>query len=51
MKGSPEKIGELCRAETLPIDYEKVLARYTMQGYRVIALSVKELPDLTYRKV
>ena len=49
VKGSPEKIGELCRPETLPIDYEEVLARYTMQGYRVIALSVRELPNLKYR--
>lgn len=51
VKGSPEKIGELCLSETLPADYEEVLARYTMQGYRVIALSAKELPHLNYRQV
>lgn len=50
VKGSPEKIGELCVPATLPLDYEEVLARYTMQGYRVIALAVKELPALNYRK-
>ena len=44
VKGSPEKICELCRPETMPLDYEDVLANYTMQGYRVIALSMKNLP-------
>ena len=51
VKGSPEKIWELCRPETLPSDYDEVLARYTMQGYRVIALSVKELVNFSYRQV
>lgn len=52
VKGSPEKIEELCLPETLPSDYNEVLARYTMRGYRVIALAVKALPaSLSYRKV
>ena len=49
VKGSPEKISELCLAETLPRDFQKVLTEYTQEGYRVIALSYKELPLMTYR--
>jgi len=51
VKGSPEKILELCRPETIPRDYLRVLSEYTQEGYRVIALSVKDLPRMTYRKV
>ena len=34
----------------MPLDFEEVLMKYTKEGYRVIALAVKELPDLTYRR-
>lgn len=50
-KGSPERISELCKPETLPLNFEQVLARYTTQGYRVIALAVKDLPQMNFRKV
>jgi cation-transporting ATPase 13A3/4/5 len=43
VKGSPEKIKELCRPETLPERFEEVLSQYTSKGYRVIALATKEL--------
>ena len=49
VKGSPEKIRELCIESTLPTNYEEVLAKYTMMGYRVIALSVKNLPSMSFR--
>lgn len=51
VKGSPEKISELCRPESIPRDFVKVLQDYTQEGYRVIALSYKNLPPTTYRKV
>ena len=52
VKGSPEKIFELCRQETIPRDFHQVLTEYTKQGYRVIALSYKDMPDnATYRKM
>ena len=51
VKGSPEKISELCIPSTLPLDFEEVLARYTTQGYRVIALAVKELPQFNFRSL
>ena len=44
VKGSPEKILELCRPETIPRDYLTILSAYTQEGYRVIAVSVKDLP-------
>ncbi|VDN19159.1 unnamed protein product [Dibothriocephalus latus] len=42
-KGSPEMIETLCRKETLPRDFHKVLLDYTREGYRVIALAWRPL--------
>ena len=50
VKGSPEMISTLCKSQTLPIDFEEVLSKYTKEGFRVIALSYKEMPGLSYRK-
>lgn len=43
VKGSPEKIRELCRPETLPSNFDEVLGIYTECGYRVLALATKPL--------
>ena len=51
VKGSPEKIFELCNRSTIPKDFQSILTQYTQEGYRVIALSYKDLPNLTYRNV
>lgn len=52
VKGSPEKISELCNRQTMPKDFQKVLSQYTQEGYRVIALAYKELPiSTTYRSL
>ena len=51
VKGSPEKISELCRKETLPEDFNAELSKYTSQGYRVIALSYRDMPRMNYRKL
>ena len=39
VKGSPEKIRELCRPETLPRNFDEILEIYTEYGYRVLALA------------
>uniref|UniRef100_A0A673TCD6 ATPase 13A3 n=1 Tax=Suricata suricatta TaxID=37032 RepID=A0A673TCD6_SURSU len=52
MKGAPEVIAGLCKPETVPIDFEKVLEEYTKQGFRVIALAHRKLESkLTWHKV
>ena len=42
-KGSPEKIRELCKPETIPSNYNRVLNSYSNQGLRVFAISFKLL--------
>uniref|UniRef100_A0A8C0XJN2 Cation-transporting ATPase n=1 Tax=Castor canadensis TaxID=51338 RepID=A0A8C0XJN2_CASCN len=52
MKGAPEVIASLCRPETVPVDFEKVLEDYTKQGFRVIAFAHRKLESkLTWHKV
>ena len=42
-KGSAEKIRELCRPETLPSNYNRIMNSYSNQGLRVFAISFKLL--------
>ncbi|XP_013403365.2 probable cation-transporting ATPase 13A3 [Lingula anatina] len=50
-KGSPEKVAHLCNVESLPCDFHYVLQRYTMKGFRVIAVAWKPLnPALTWHR-
>jgi len=47
-KGSPEKIKELCKPETIPANFNDVLSGYTTKGLRVLAISAKTIKmDLT----
>ena len=39
--GSPEKIKELCRPDTVPQNFNNILSKYTTKGLRVLALSMK----------
>lgn len=41
-KGAPEKIASLCQQDTVPHEFHDILHRYTIQGYRVIALAHKK---------
>ncbi|CAF0827890.1 unnamed protein product [Adineta ricciae] len=49
-KGSPEKIAELSRPETIPKNFNEVLSTYAKQGYRVLAMAYKPL-ELNYVKI
>ncbi|NXN19454.1 AT134 ATPase, partial [Indicator maculatus] len=42
-KGAPEMVATLCRAETVPSNFESRLLFYTAQGFRVIGLARKPL--------
>ncbi|CCG84260.1 protein of unknown function [Taphrina deformans PYCC 5710] len=50
LKGAPEIMSEVCRADSFPENYEEVLASYTHRGYRVIACAGKSLPGLSWIK-
>lgn len=50
VKGSPEKIAELSLASSLPANYNDVMEKYTRDGYRLIAIATKAMPELNYRK-
>ncbi|NWY73437.1 AT134 ATPase, partial [Erithacus rubecula] len=43
IKGAPEIVATLCRAETVPSNFESKLLLYTAQGFRVIGLACKSL--------
>ena len=43
VKGSPERIRELCTAESLPQNFDEILQIYTECGYRVLAMATKPL--------
>ncbi|NWV80659.1 AT134 ATPase, partial [Dasyornis broadbenti] len=43
IKGAPEIVATLCRAETVPSNFESKLLLYTAQGFRVIGLAYKSL--------
>jgi cation-transporting ATPase 13A2 len=50
IKGAPEKIHLLCKADSIPIDYDKVLSEHTNKGYRILACASKFLPNGDYEK-
>ncbi|OBS73753.1 hypothetical protein A6R68_15709, partial [Neotoma lepida] len=43
MKGAPEMVARFCRSETVPKNFLEELRKYTVQGFRVIALAHKTL--------
>lgn len=50
VKGAPECMREICRADSFPTDYEELLSYYTHKGYRVIACATKHLNKLSWVK-
>ena len=51
VKGAPECMKDICRAESFPTDYEDLLAYYTHRGFRVIACATKPILKLSWVKV
>lgn len=49
VKGSPEKIEELCVASSIPANYQEVMSNYTKDGYRVIAFASRVLENFSYQ--
>ena len=43
VKGSPERIRELCLRESLPSNFDEILQIYTEDGYSVLAMASKQL--------
>ena len=43
VKGSPERIRELCLSESIPPNFDEILNTYTQQGYRVLSMASKNL--------
>lgn len=50
VKGAPECMREICRADSFPEDYDELLSYYTHKGYRVIACATKHLKKLSWVK-
>ncbi|KAL9611317.1 MAG: hypothetical protein Q9167_004041 [Letrouitia subvulpina] len=48
VKGAPECMKDVCKAGSLPLDYEELLNFYTHRGFRVIACASKELQQRQY---
>ena len=42
-KGSPEKIKDLCKKESIPDNFNDLLNSYTSKGYRVLAMATKSI--------
>ncbi|KAI9700427.1 MAG: hypothetical protein M1836_002442 [Candelina mexicana] len=51
VKGAPESMKEICRADSFPPDYENLLSHYTHRGFRVIACATKSITKLNWVKV
>ena len=43
VKGSPEKLRELCEASSIPSDFHQVLEHYAQNGYRVLAGAYRDI--------
>ena len=42
VKGAPEQIAKLCSKDSLPQNFEENLSRFTLEGFRVLALAGKD---------
>ena len=45
IKGAPEKIIVQCSKDSIPINYDEIHRKYTLQGFRVLACATKLIAD------
>lgn len=45
VKGSPEKLRELCNPATVPRSFHKILEHYSKMGFRVLACGSKVIEN------
>ena len=50
IKGSPEKLRELCLKETIPSNFHKILDNYSKNGFRVLACATRPL-QISFKNV
>lgn len=50
VKGAPECMKDICKAESFPSDYDELLAYYTHKGYRVIGCATRHIKKLSWVK-
>ena len=50
-KGSPEKIKQLCLAETIPINFDETLDYYASKGYRLLAMACQFINIEDFSKI
>ncbi|CAG8453049.1 1903_t:CDS:10 [Gigaspora rosea] len=50
VKGAPEVMRDICRADSFPEDYDELLHYYTHNGFRVIACASRSFADLSWMK-
>ncbi|CAG8797263.1 16074_t:CDS:10, partial [Gigaspora margarita] len=50
VKGAPEVMRDICRADSFPEDYDELLHYYTHNGFRVIACASRSFTDLSWMK-
>ena len=48
-KGSPEKIIELSKKETIPNNFQEILSKYTQKGCRVLGMGTRDL-NINYQQ-
>lgn len=51
VKGSPEKLRDICRPQTIPGNFSEVLYSYAHEGFRVLGCGFKILKKSSWRKV
>ncbi|ODV92055.1 hypothetical protein CANCADRAFT_30324 [Tortispora caseinolytica NRRL Y-17796] len=48
VKGAPEIMPDVCKKESFPKDYDKLLHHYTRNGFRVIGVAAKQYANMSW---